>query len=98
MNGSTAAGLVVYEDKFAYSNHATDPISGQLCNAFDLVRIHKFGEADLEAKEGTPVNKLPSWGKMMELAGSDENVRQTIGEEKLQRAKEDKRILTSCNF
>ena len=89
VNGSTAAGLVVYEDKFAYSNHATDPISGQLCNAFDLVRIHKFGEADLEAKEGTPVNKLPSWGKMMELAGSDENIRQTIGEEKLQRAKED---------
>ena len=38
-NGSTASGLVVYEDgKFAYSNHATDPAGGQLCNAFDLVR------------------------------------------------------------
>ena len=47
INGSTAAGLVVYEDgKFAYSNHATDPVSGILCNAFDLVRIHKFGDLD----------------------------------------------------
>jgi hypothetical protein len=45
--GSTAAGLVIYEGgKFAYSNHATDPCGGQLCNAFDLVRVHKFGELD----------------------------------------------------
>ncbi len=86
-NGSTAAGLVIYEDKFAYSNHATDPASGQLCNAFDLVRIHLFGEEDLDAKDGTPVNKLPSWGKMMELVGADENVKLTIGEEKIQKAK-----------
>ena len=85
--GSTAAGLVIYEDKFAYSNHATDPTGGQLCNAFDLVRIHKFGDADIDAKEGTPVNKLPSWKMMMELVGTDENVRLTIGEERLQRAK-----------
>lgn len=88
-SGSTAAGLVVYEDKFAYSNHATDPTGGQLCNAFDLVRIHLFGEEDVDAKDGTPPNKLPSWGKMMELVGSDDAVKKTIGEEKLQRAKED---------
>ena len=31
--GSTAAGLVVYDDKYAYSHHGTDPISGKLCNA-----------------------------------------------------------------
>ena len=85
--GSTAAGLVVYDDKFAYSNHATDPASGQLCNAFDLVRIHLFGEDDIDAKADTPVNKLPSWGKMMELVGQDENVRATIGEEKIAQAK-----------
>ena len=48
--GSTAAGLVLYDDKFAYSNHGTDPASGKLCNAFDLVRIHKFGELDEDAK------------------------------------------------
>jgi hypothetical protein len=87
--GSTAAGLVIYDGKFAYSNHATDPISGQLCNAFDLVRIHLFGELDLDAKPETPMNKLPSWTKMCEMVGTDENVRKTIGEERLKTAESD---------
>lgn len=87
--GSTASGLVLYDDKFAYSNHGTDPISGQLCNAFDLVRIHKFSELDDEAKEGTPVNKLPSWLKMMELIQTDPHVKVTIGTEKLAQAKDE---------
>lgn len=39
--GSTTGGAIVYEDKFIYSHHATDPASGQLCNAYDMVRIHK---------------------------------------------------------
>ena len=35
--GSSVGGLVIYDnDTFAYSNHATDPISGKLVNAFDL--------------------------------------------------------------
>src|SRR5690606_42087061 len=43
--GTTAAGLVVYEDgKFAYSFHGSDPAGGKLLNAFDLVRVHKFGQ------------------------------------------------------
>jgi hypothetical protein len=46
LNGTTAAGLIIYEDKFAYSHHGTDPVGGRLCNAFDLVRIHKFGHLD----------------------------------------------------
>lgn len=87
--GSTAAGLVIYEDKFAYSNHATDPTSGMLCNAFDLVRIHLYGDLDIDAKEGTPVNKLPSWTKMMDTVSKDERVRVTIGKEKLEHAKLD---------
>ncbi|MEG0090508.1 MAG: hypothetical protein RSA20_01695, partial [Oscillospiraceae bacterium] len=40
----SSAGVVVYDDKFAYSHHATDPACGKLLNAFDLVRIHKFGD------------------------------------------------------
>ena len=46
--GSCSAGLVTYDDIFAYSHHGTDPATGQLCNAFDLVRIHKFSELDAE--------------------------------------------------
>jgi predicted P-loop ATPase len=48
VQGSTASGLVTYDDRFAYSHHGTDPASGKLCNAFDLVRIHKYGYADTE--------------------------------------------------
>lgn len=40
--GEGTAGVVVYDDKFAYSHHATDPACGQLLNSFDLIRVHKF--------------------------------------------------------
>lgn len=73
--GSTAAGLVLYDDKFAYSNHGTDPASSKLCNAFDLVRIHKFGELDDDAKVDTPANKLPSYVAMMDMAAADPEVK-----------------------
>jgi putative DNA primase/helicase len=46
ISGESTAGVVVYDDKFAYSHHATDPACGKLLNAFDLVRIHKFGVDD----------------------------------------------------
>ena len=67
--GSTAGGAVLYDDgRFLYSHHATDPCSGVLVNAFDLVRLHKFGAQDDDAQEGTPVNRLPSFDAMCRLA------------------------------
>lgn len=70
--GSTSGGLVIYESgKFAYSHHGTDPVSGKLCNSFDLVRLHMFGDRDDEASAGTPVNRLPSFLAMSELAIED---------------------------
>lgn len=89
IGGSTSGGLVVYEDKYAYSHHGTDPISGKLCNAFDLVRIHLFGLQDEDSKDGVAINKLPSYSAMMALATKDAKVRQLIGEERFDRAKED---------
>lgn len=89
LKGSTAGGLVTYNDRFAYSNHATDPCSMKLCNAFDLVRIHKFGELDLDTDSKVPVNKLPSWVAMMDFIGQDKYTLQTLGEEKLQVAMSD---------
>lgn len=86
--GSTAAGLVVYEDKFAYSHHGTDPTSMQLCNAFDLVRIHKFGQLD-EDSQITQNNKKPSYLSMLDFAGKDGPVRKLIGQEKLAEAEYD---------
>jgi len=73
--GTAAGGLVVYDDKFAYSHHATDPISGELVNAFDLMRIHLFGDKDEEAKPKTPVHRMPSFLAMSEYAAEDPAVR-----------------------
>lgn len=88
--GSTSGGLVIYENgDFAYSHHSTDPISGKLCNAFDLVRIHKFTELDESVQEGTPVNKLPSYKAMVEMALKDKQVKLTLGKEQLNLAKGD---------
>lgn len=39
---SSGSGVQIYDNKLAYSNHATDPAARQTCNAFDLIRIHKF--------------------------------------------------------
>lgn len=69
--GSTSGGAIVYDGKFLYSHHATDPVSEQLVNAFDLVRIHKFRELDDDAKPQTPTSKMPSYLKMLELARDD---------------------------
>lgn len=66
IGGSTFGGLVLYEDKFAYSHHSTDPINGKLCNAFDLVRIHLFGEADVEVAHNTKPQNFPSFQLMCE--------------------------------
>ena len=77
--GSTSGGLVLYEDgKFAYSYHGTDPVSGKLCNAFDLVRLHMFGDKDDEAAPGTPVSRLPSYTAMSDIAINDEAVRHEL--------------------
>ena len=77
---SSMAGVEIIEDgKFAYSHHAKDPAYLKLCNAFDLVRIHKFGD-DTEKK---------SFNAMCELAMEDDEVKRLVMEEKLKQAEED---------
>ena len=77
--GEGTAGVVVYDDKFAYSHHATDPASGKLLNAFDLVRIHKFVDLDEKA----------SFKEMSNLAVKDEAVGDLLLEERRQKASSD---------
>lgn len=86
--GSVAAGLVCYEDKFAYSNHETDPASKQLCNAFDLCRIHLYGVRD-EGTKVTDVTRLPSYMAMQDFVAKDKNVRILLTKEKREQAGED---------
>lgn len=87
--GSTSGGLVVYDDKYAFSHHGTDPVSGKLCNAFDLVRLHKYGLKDEDAREGTPGNKLPSYTAMLDLGRTDSKVKLQLGRERMEEAAQD---------
>ena len=77
--GSTTSGAIIYEDgKFLYSHHASDPCCGKLVNAFDLVRLHKFGNLDDDVDIKTPTNRLPSYYAMSELAANDAKVLQQL--------------------
>ena len=85
---SSSAGVVVYDDKFAYSHHATDPASEKLLNAFDLVRIHNFSHLDkFEDLENTPNYKLPSFKAMEDFVLQDEKVKQLLSKERQELAK-----------
>ena len=83
VGGSTSGGAVIYDGgKFLYSHHATDPCGGRLVNAFDLIRIHKFGELDDSAKADTPVNRLPSYTAMTEFAVGIPEVAKAMAKER----------------
>lgn len=63
--GSTSGGLVLYDaGAHAYSHHGTDPVSGRMVNAYDLVRLHKF----------TGMSDAASDKAMRELAMTDPHV------------------------
>ena len=65
--GHTTGGMVVYDDGlFCFSHHDTDPAGGRLCNAYDLVRIHLYGET-----EG-------SGDRMRELCQDDTEIRHEL--------------------
>lgn len=75
----SSAGVTIIDEKFSYSFHATDPACGQLLNAFDVVRVHKFPDDDPKK----------SFNAMAEFAVSDEQVKLRIFEEKQQAAAEE---------
>lgn len=85
----SSAGVVIYDDKFAYSHHATDPACGQLMNAFDVVRIHKYGAQDDKAKPDTAPSKMPSFKAMVDFAIKDEKVKLQLAKERELQAADD---------
>jgi len=86
--GSATGGAVIYDDKWLYSHHSTDPCSMMLVNAFDLVRIHKFGDLD-EGKTAQEITKKPSWEKMMDLVSNDGKVKVLQMKERLKEAQDE---------
>lgn len=89
IHGSTACGAVIYEDKFLHSFHGTDPASGSSCNAWDLVRLHKFGELDEGIDPDTPVSQRPSYKRMQDLAIEDDRVQEQMAKDRQAEADED---------
>lgn len=85
----SSAGVVVYDDVFVYSHHATDPCCGKLMNAFDVVRLHKFGYLDAKADENTAVGKLPSFKAMQDFVSKNGKVRETLARERQEDAVRD---------
>ncbi len=79
IEASSIAGVEVIEDKFVYSHHAKDPAYLTLCNAFDIVRIHKFGH--LDEKE--------SFKEMCDFAMQQDDVKVLAANERLAEAEAD---------
>ena len=63
-SADSKGGLIIYEEKYAFSHHATDIACGRELNAFQLVMLHLFGSDNNDAVK-----------KMKEVARDDERVR-----------------------
>ena len=79
IESSSMAGVEIIEDKFVYSHHAKDPAYLHLCNAFDIVRMHKFGGLDDKA----------SFSAMCDFAMQIDEVKIQAMDEKRQQAEQD---------
>ena len=86
LEGSTYGGLVVYDETLAYSHHESDPCGLRLVNAFDMIRLHLFGEDDEGVAPGVGVTKLPSYKSMVDLAIADIPVKIELSRSKLEDA------------
>ena len=72
----STAGVVIYDDRFTYSNHASDPAYGRLLNAFDLMRVHRFGH--LDEKDGVKA--------MLDHARNDQGVKAWLAKQRTEKA------------
>ncbi|MEA4972353.1 MAG: virulence-associated E family protein [Candidatus Metalachnospira sp.] len=80
IESSSMAGVEIKEGgKFVYSHHAKDPAYLKLCNAFDIVRIHKFQDDD----------EKKSYKQMCEFVMTLDKVKLFDLEEKRKQAGED---------
>lgn len=86
VGGESSNGAIVYDNGwYLFSNHDHDPAHGNCVNAFDLVRIHKFGDLDIDLPEDTKPTKRPShiacekWAlEIPEVASEMERIKEDI--------------------
>lgn len=76
VHGSGNNGAVVEDDGlFLYSHHGTDPCADRLVNAFDLVRLHLYGDQDTDEMRAGHPSQMKSMQKMLAHAGNLEPVK-----------------------
>lgn len=81
VKGTSSNGLRIYDDtQTVKCEDATDPANtGTSINAFDLVRIHKFGNLDEgKVNDDTPINRYPSYAAMCKWAEELEPVKKEL--------------------
>lgn len=70
-----APGCIAYDDDSKFHVHNdTSPARGQH-NAFDLVRLHRFGHLDKECANGIPMRERPSYRAMAEMMATLPEIR-----------------------
>lgn len=74
----SVGGLVIYDQIYAYSFHSKDEAAGQRLTAYDIVRIHLFGELDKDVSQGTPFSRFPSNVEMAKFALGIKEVRANL--------------------
>lgn len=78
--GASGMGPIEDAEGLYYSHHSHDPAYGQTCNAFDLVRLHRFGDQDSSEDLKKPVIRRKSHQMMLDLAVQDPKVlAETVG-------------------
>lgn len=80
----SSAGVIIYDNKFSFSHHASDPACNKLLNAFDLVRIHKFGYLDKNTDK--PITQMPSYMEMISFVLNDETVKEIVTKDNIKQA------------
>ena len=80
-SASATPGMREIEENpgYYYSWHAHDPAAGYAQNAFDLVRIHKFGHLDEDYKG--PVNRAPSYTACRDFLDTNEGFKKRANAE-----------------
>lgn len=85
--GTSTSGAVLEDGGlFLYSHHGSDPTADRLVNAFDLTRIHLFGELDEDTDKDTPPTEWPSYKRLVEYLRDIPEYRKTQRDSRYDRA------------
>jgi hypothetical protein len=80
IGGSRPEGAIVYDEGLKlHSHHDTDVARGQH-NAFDLVRLHRFGDRDIQEDDDQPITERPSYKAMLEYVHTLPEINQMVAE------------------